>query len=101
MAGSWGAQLIGSGTTGGTASGQPVDCPGGLCVVSIVGTFNGATIKLQLLGPDGTTLLDAGAATTFTANGNGLVYLAPGQIQGTVVGGPPAGVFMSIARVVS
>lgn len=100
MAASWGAQLIGSGTTGGTASGSLVDCPGGLIAVAVVATFNGATIKLQMLGPDGSTLIDVSAQTTFTANGNGAVYLPPCQIQGTVVGGPPAAAFLSAARVV-
>lgn len=100
MSGSWGAQLIGSGTTGGSASGSLVDCPGGLMAVVCVAAFNGGTVKLQMLGPDGATLLDVSAATTFTANGNGLCYLPPCQVQGTVVGGP-TGIFLSIARVVS
>lgn len=102
MSGSWGAQLIGSGTTGGTASGALVDCPGGRMVVTVVATFGGATIKLQMLGPDGSTLLDVSPSqTNFTANGNGVVDLPPCQIQGTVVGGAPSGVFMSIARVLA
>lgn len=101
MAGSWGAQLIGSGVTGGTATGALVDCPGGVCVFAVVASaWNGATVKLQVMGPDGATLIDAGVNTTLTANGMGVAYLPPGQIQATVVGGPPAGVFASIARVV-
>lgn len=102
MSGSWGAQLIGSGVTGGAATGQLVDCPGGRMAVACVATFNGATIKLQMLGPDGATLIDVSPTqTNFTANGNGVVDLPPCQIQGTVVGGPPSGVFLSIARVVA
>ena len=102
MANSWGAQLIGSGTTGGTASGALVNCPGGRMAVAVVATFSGATIKLQMLAPDGSTLIDVSPSqTNFTANGNGEVDLPPCQIQGTVVGGPPSGVFMSIARVVA
>jgi len=75
--------------------------PGGLAVFSVSGTFGGATVKLQLLGPDGATLLDAGAATTLIAPGMGLAYLPPGQVQATVVGGPPSGISASLARVVN
>lgn len=99
MAGSWGAQLIGSGLTGGTASGALVDCPGGRMIVAcIASAFNAATVKVQMLGPDGVTMLDVSLSTNFTANGNAVVDLPPCQIQGVVVGGPPAGVFLSIAR---
>jgi hypothetical protein len=103
MASSWSAQLIGSGTTGGTASGALVDCPGGRMVFAVVASaFNGATIKLQMLMPDGVTLTDVSTSqTNLTANGAGVVDLPPCQVQATVVGGPPAGVFASIARVLA
>jgi hypothetical protein len=69
---------------------------------SVIATFNGATIKLQMVGPDGSTLLDVSTSqTNLTANGAGVVDLPPCQVQATVVGGPPAGVFASLARVVS
>ena len=106
MAASWGQQLIGTGppnapnTSGGNASGILYDCPGGIMVFAVVGTFAGATIKLQILGPDGVTLLDAGAATTLTANGMGIAYLPPCQVQATIVGGAPSGIFATLARVV-
>lgn len=105
MAASWGQQLIGGMNSagvnvGGVATGQLWDCPGGSCVMAAAGTFNGCTVTLQLLGPDGVTLLTAGIATTLTAPGLGLVQLPPCQIQATVTGGPPAGLFVTIARVV-
>lgn len=106
MAASWGAFLIGTfppavpTATGGSATGPLVDCPGGVMVVSVCGTFGGASIALNVLGPDGVTMIPAGAATTFTAAGMGVVYLAPCQIQMIVTGGPPSGIFASIARVV-
>jgi hypothetical protein len=97
MAGSDGAILI----RNGTASSALVDCPGGRYVFAVVATFNGATIKLQMLGPDGSTLLDVSTSqTNLTANGNGVVDLPPCMVQATVVGGPPAAVYASIARVV-
>jgi hypothetical protein len=101
MSGSWGAQLIGSGTLGGTATGAAVDCPGGLMVFAVVASaWNGATVSLMVLGPDGNTYILA-TSGAFTANGMLAVYLPPCQIQAQVSGGPPAGVFASIARVVS
>lgn len=102
MAASWGAQLIGSGTTGGAATGPAVDCPGGLMVfVAVASNWNGATVSLQMLGPDGITMVPVSPTqTNLTANGNGAVYLPPCQVQAVVTNGPPAGVFASIARVV-
>lgn len=98
MAGSQGGFLI----FNGTASSGLVDWPGGRAVFAVIATFNGATIKLQMLAPDGVTLLDVSATqTNLTANGAGVVDLPPCQVQATVVGGPPSGVYASIARVVS
>jgi hypothetical protein len=96
MAGSWGQALI----TNGAASSALFDCPGGICVFAAAGTFGGCTVNLQLLAPDGSTLLTAGTATTLTAAGMGVAYLPPGQIQATVTGGAPSGLYVSIARVV-
>jgi hypothetical protein len=72
-------------------------------VFSVVASaWNGATVALYMLAPDGATWLPVSASqASFTANGVGTVYLAPGQVQAQVSGGPPAGVFASIARVVS
>lgn len=106
MSASWGALLIGNpinaagSTTGGSATGPLIDCPGGRMCMAAAGTFAGATVTLQLLGPDGVTLLTAGVNTTFTAAGVGIADLPPCQIQATVTGGPPSGLFVSIARVV-
>src|SRR4029077_9643937 len=110
MAGSWGEQLIGGKqaqagggnpiNVGGSVTGRAFNCPGGICVFSVAGTFNGATIALYVLGPDGVTWLPAGAQTTLVAPGMGVAYLPPCQIQAQVSGGPPSGIFASIARVV-
>lgn len=104
MSASWGELLIGTkqGTTtvGGVATGSAFNCPGGLCVFSAVGTFAGATVALFVLGPDGSTWLNAGANTTLTAAGMGTVYLPPCQVQAQVSGGPPSGIFAALARVV-
>jgi hypothetical protein len=96
MAGSWGQSLI----FNGTASSALFDCPGGLMVFAAAGTFGGATVSLQFLGPDGVTLITAGAQTTLTSAGAGVAYLPPCMVQATVTGGPPSGMYASIARVV-
>jgi hypothetical protein len=108
MAASWGQQLIGGppnasgGNPGGVATGNLYDCPGGIMVIAAVATaWGGATATLNMLGPDGVTLLPVSATqSTFTANGVGTIYLPPCQIQMVVTGGPPTALFVSIARVV-
>jgi len=87
--------------TNGAASSNKVAWQGGMGVMTVVGTFSGATIKLQFVGPDGSTLVDAGAGTTFTAAGAGVFYLPPCPIQVTITGGPPSGIYASVARVPS
>jgi hypothetical protein len=96
MAGSYGVMLL----QNATASSALAPWPGGRGVLAVVATFNGATIKLQMLAPDGASLLDVGGAA-LTANGATVFDLAPCQVQATVVGGPPSGVYASVARVVS
>lgn len=65
--------------------------PGGQGIFSAVSSnWNGATISLQFLGPDGATLVTAGTGTTFTANNAGIFYLPPCQIVATVTGSPTA-----------
>ncbi|MDE2097310.1 MAG: hypothetical protein KGL39_08715 [Patescibacteria group bacterium] len=83
----------------GNASGTLKSWPGGMGVFTVAGTFGGATVKLQFQGPDGTTLIDAGTATTLTAVGAGVFYLPPGQIVATVVGGTPSGLYVTASRV--
>jgi hypothetical protein len=73
-------------TAAGATSAQKL-WPGGGGVFKAVGTFGGATISLQFLGPDATTWIDAGQATTLTANGAGVFYLPRGQIRAAVTGG--------------
>lgn len=96
MAGSWGEKLL----VNAAATGAQFNCPGGHLVFSVIGTFAGATVKLQFTGPDG-TLLDAGTNTTLTAPGGGVADLPPCTVQGTVTGGPPSGIYATLARVVS
>ena len=70
-------------TASSVSSGQ-VMWPGGIGVFAVVGTWNGATVTLQFVGPDGATLVTAGTATTFTANGASVFYLPRCLIQATI-----------------
>lgn len=72
----------------GTATGQGAYWPGGDGTFTVAGTFNSATVKLQYLGPDGATWLDAGVEATLTANGGCNFTLASGQIRAQVTGSP-------------
>ena len=60
---------------------------GGQGLFVCVGTWGGATVTLQNVGPDGVTLVTVGAYTTFTANGEGSFFMYDGAlIQATVTG---------------
>jgi hypothetical protein len=73
---------------------------GGKGMFSVVATnFNGATVTLNMLGPDGATMLAAATATTLTAAGVGLVELPPCYVQAAVTSGPPTGVYATLARI--
>jgi hypothetical protein len=76
-----------------SATGSAVTWAGGSGVVSVVGTFSGATVKMQYLGPDGVTYIDV-PSCSFTANGLARFTLPAGKIQGVVSGGPPSAVYM-------
>lgn len=74
------------------ATGTAKQWPGGAGVFTVTGTFGGATVKLQQLGPDGTTWLDiSGGDATLTAPGQGGFVLPEGRIRASVSGGTPSG----------
>lgn len=76
-----------------SATGSAVVWPGGRGSFLAAGTFGGATVKLQVLGPDGTTWIDAGTYTTLTAAGVGNFDLPQGQIRASVSGGTPSALY--------
>ncbi len=67
-----------------SATGSAVRWPGGRGEFSAVATWGGGTVKLQYLGPDAATWVDAGTETTLTANGGGVFELGPGSIRANV-----------------
>lgn len=83
----------------GTATSSAVSYAGGTGVLAVVGTFSGSTIKLQFIGPDNVTWIDAGVNTTFLASGAGVFFLPPCQIRVAIVNGPPSGVYATVSRV--
>lgn len=87
-----------------SASGSAVDWPGGRGAFSVpVGTFSGATVKLQWSPDDGTTFLDVDRSgdtyVTLTAAGSGLFDLPVCKIKAVITGGPPSGVYAYAASV--
>lgn len=93
----------GEGTTAGvtllsnaSATGDPTDpLTGGTYLWQYQGTFSGATLTLQSLGPDGSTYQ---TVTTATAAGQQSILVGQGDIlRVSISGGPPSGIY-SIVR---
>lgn len=83
----------------GAATGNQLLWPGGGGILKVVGTWNGATLALQDVGPDGTTLLSVGNAS-FTANGQIFFVLSRGLIQATITGAGGSTSLTAVAYVV-
>ncbi len=66
---------------------------GGQGAFLVAGSLGGATVKLQILGPDGATWLDVGADAALDAAGAAGFALPPGQIRAAVSGGSPTGLY--------
>lgn len=62
---------------------------GRTAIVSVVNTLNGATVKVQMLLPDGVSLADV---ATITASGYTVTDLPTGSYQVTITGGPPTAI---------
>lgn len=82
----------------GAATGLWVQVPGGRYVVAVTGTFSGATLALEFLGPDGVTAL-AVASGSLTAAGSFEVSLPEGYARMTVTGGPPSGIYAGLGLI--
>lgn len=73
---------------------------GGRYLMVATGTFDSATVAVDLLGPDGSTYV-AVASASLTAAGSAIIYLpSDATVKGTVTGGTsPAGIYLSIYRI--
>ena len=72
---------------------------GGKYGVAGVATFGGGSVKLQTLGPDGTTWLSVGTATDLAAAGYAVIDLPAGQYRFTIA--TATAVYASIWRIPS
>lgn len=54
---------------------------------SAAGTFDGGTVSLQMLGPDGSTWFDVGDEATMTSVGAGIAELPSGDYRAGITGG--------------
>lgn len=79
------------------ATGPAVKVGGGSYIFDVVGTFGGATAKLQRLASNDSTWLDVGTDATFTANGQTLVTLGSGKYRVNVSGGSPTGLYSKLS----
>ena len=85
-----------------SATGESLLWLGGRGRLSGAGTFGGATVKLQVLGPDSTTWLDvdfAGISGSFTAPGQCIVSLDQCHVRMAVVGGTPSGLYANLGGI--
>jgi len=81
------------------ATGNPARWPGGRGSFVAAGTFGGATVKLQMLGPDGATWLDVDSTTSVTAVGHVVFEAGAGQLRALVSGGSPSGLYAKAVRI--
>jgi hypothetical protein len=82
--------------TNGSATSAQRLWDGGDGEFEVVGTFSGATVSLQALGPDGATWQDVGDETTLADAGGGAFSLGPGLIRAAVTGGSPSGLYARV-----
>jgi hypothetical protein len=78
------------------ATGAATTWDGGDGEFAVSGTFGGATVSLQELGPDGVTWQDVGTDTTLTAAGGGGFRIGPNQIRAAVTGGTPSAIYARV-----
>lgn len=98
VAGQQAYQLASNAAPGNGGSTAPVEgVAAGSYLLAITATWNGATIKLQTLGPDAATWLDVPSAS-LTANGAiGVAVGANATLRLTATGGAPTGVYGNLS----
>lgn len=85
------ALLSAASTTGPTVPGLA----GGAYVLAAAGTFGGATVKLQALGPDAATWMDV--ASLSAPGSTGVVVGEGASVRAAVSGGSPSGLYASLS----
>jgi hypothetical protein len=80
-----------------TTSGSPVGPVAGAAYEwCTTGTFGGASLQLQALGPDGVNYMNVGSAIT-SAGCTGVVIGQNATVKVTVTGGSPAALYSSLS----
>ena len=75
----------------GSATGAARPWDGGRGQFTAVGSFAGATVSLEVLGPDGATWIPVGPDVRLVTAGVGNFELPAGSIRAAVSGGSPSG----------
>lgn len=86
----------------GAGSGSPTGVAfGGRYLAVAQGTFSGATVTIEMLGPDGANYVTI-PGFSLTAAGSAVVYLpSDATVKGVVTGGTsPAGIYVAIYRMI-
>lgn len=81
------------------ATGAAKTCAlGGRYLMVLAGTVGGATVTVEILGPDGATYVLVDGAT-LSAVGTKTIFLPWGAtVRGAVAGGTPSGLYLSLYR---
>ena len=82
-----------------SVSGTRFTWPGGKGLFICNGTFSGATVTLNILGPDNVTMQAVGSSTTITAAAAAVIELPPCTVQATVASGTPSALYATLTRV--
>jgi len=82
-----------------TSTGSPVKWPGGRGTFAVDGSFDGATVTLQMLGPDGSSYLSVGDDAALTAEGVVNFDLPPCHIRALVAGGSPNAMYATAEKI--
>lgn len=74
---------------------------GGDYIWTVTGTFGGASVQLQSLGPDGSTYQNVGAAKTApdATGGTGVGIGSNATVRATITGGTPANLNATLSRI--
>lgn len=69
---------------------------GGRYIMLVQGTFSGATVSVEILGPDGTNYVTVPDSSK-TVAGAAVIYLPAGAtVRGAVANGPPTGIYLAL-----
>jgi len=81
------------------ATGSAVKWPGGRGTFAVDGSFDGGTVTLSMIGPDGSSYLSIGEDAAFTAEGVINFDLPPTWIKAVVSGGSPNALYATAEKI--